>query len=104
MAISYNIASGSTILKVESNGFRDKISVEVISDSALDAPIKLTLKQSNTDDGTMSHALPEVPITTDAGANSNLLQSKSFYLSNLFLDIDVLTATVGTLEIYVDGK
>lgn len=98
MSSTYAISGGDTTILIATpvkNGLA--LSVEVISDSALDAPIQLKLQESNGDDATLSNDLPELPITTNSGADSNLLETKSFNTINLFLDIQVLTATLGTI-------
>ena len=111
MADTYSISSGSG--RVELNGIVNRflnlgqlgtLSIQVVSDGALDASITLKLQQSI--NGTDWHDLPETPLVADAGANSNLLQTASYYTTKLAVYVDVGTATLGTLTIYnsdVDG-
>ncbi len=102
MASSYDISGGSTSIKLELQAGQDIVGLDVISDSALDAAITIKLKQSF--DDLEFNDMPEIPITTDAGANSNLLRTNSFLGGNLWLDIDVLAATVGTLTLVSFGR
>ena len=105
MADTYAISSGSG--RVEVSGVADRylnlgqlgtLSVQVVSDASLDASITLKLQQSI--DGTNWHDLPETPLTADSGANSNLLQTASYYCQFLAVYIDVGSATAGTLTVY----
>jgi hypothetical protein len=105
MADTYTISSGSGRVELDgvitrnlNLGELGTLSVQVVSDGALNAPITLKLQQSI--DGTNWHDLPETPLVTDSGANSNLLQTASFYTNLLAVYIDVGSATLGTLTIY----
>lgn len=99
MAQEYTIATGSDSIEIQGIEQQSKIiAIQVVSDSALDAQIDLSLQQSI--DGTEWHDLPEALITADSGANSNLLQTASFYMNKLAVKLDVKTATLGTLTIY----
>lgn len=110
MADTYNISDGTG--RVELSGIQDRylnlgelgtLSIQVVSDNALDAPITLKLQQSIAGDEAIDvnwHDLPETPITADSGANSNLLQTASYYTNKLALHIDVGSATAGVLTIY----
>ena len=99
MSQTYTIVTGSDSIEIQ--GIEEQtsiIAIQVVSDSALNAEILLSLQQSI--DGVQWHDLPETPLTADAGANSNLLQTASFYMNLLAVKLDVQTATLGTLTIY----
>lgn len=99
MAQTYEISSGSATIEIEGTVEQtDIIAIQVVSDSDLDAKVKINLAQSI--DGVLWHDLPETPINADAGANSNLLQTKSFYTNRLAVVLDVQTATTGILTIF----
>ena len=102
MASSYNISDGSTQFKLDIQPGQDIAGVVVVSDSALNAAITLKLRQSA--DGLKFNDMPETPILADTGENSNLLQTNSFVSGDLYLDIDVLTATLGTLSLVSFGR
>lgn len=105
MADTFTISGGSG--RVELSGVNARnlnlgelgtLAVQVVSDASLDASITLKLQQSI--DGTNWHDLPETPLVADSGANSNLLQTASFYMNLLAVYVDVGSATLGTLTIY----
>ena len=99
MAQTYNISSGSASIEIDGIVEQTEIiAIQVVSDSALNAKVKLSLQQSI--DGVNWHDLPELALNADSGANSNLLQTKSFYMNLLAVKLDVQTATLGTLTIY----
>ena len=106
MASSYDISTGSGVILLDDN-FKNYdantiYGVQAVSTSDLDSSIQLKLQQSS--NGVEFHDLPETPIDTDAGANSNLLQTASFFLDNLYLSVNVQSATVGTLNLFSFGK
>lgn len=102
MASSYNISLGNGILLINADIQKSLNWLNVSSDSALNDVIVLKLQQST--DGLLFHDLPEAPIIADAGANSNLLQTESFIMGDLYLNIDVGSATLGTLNLVSGGK
>jgi len=102
MASTYDISTGSGRVQLDLQPDTDISGVFVISSSSLDAKIELKLQQSG--DGVNFNDLPETPIRADAGMNSNLLQTQSYVGGSLYLYIDVLTATVGTLNLFSFGK
>ena len=102
MASTYSISSGSGVVKIYSDNTKNIVGCQVVSDSALDSSIQLKLQQSS--DGVEFHDLPETPIDADAGANSNLLQTASFVLTDLYVSVDVQSATAGTLNLFSFGK
>ena len=102
MASDYNISTGPGEIELEIPAGSTIAGVQVISTSALDGAIILKLKQSS--DGVEFNDMPEIPITADAGANTNLLQTNSFVVGTLYLDIDVLSATVGELNFVSFGR
>ena len=102
MASDYDISTGSGEIEIEIPAGSTIAGVQVISTSTLDDMIILKLKQSS--DGLLFNDMPETPITADAGANTNLLQTNSFVVGKLYLDIDVLSATVGELNIVSFGR
>lgn len=102
MESSYDISGGSTQIELNLQSGQDIVGLDVISDSALDAAI--TIKLMQTFDDINFNDMPEVPITTDAGENTNLLRTNSFLGGTLYLDIDVMTATLGTLTLETFGR
>lgn len=111
MADTYDISTGSG--RVELSGVQNRfinlgqlgtLSVQVISDVSLDAPVTLKLQQSiagGVDNDINWVDVPkQVPLITDAGANSNILHTKYYYLNKLALHVDVGSATTGILTIY----
>ena len=86
MADTYSISSGSGRVSLSAVASRNlnlgqlgTLAVQVVSDASLDASITLKLQQSI--DGVNWHDLPETPLVADSGANSNLLQTSSFYMN-----------------------
>ena len=102
MASSYDITTGSGVLEIGGvNPSDDYVGVQV-TQTELDNTI--TLKLMQTEDGVQYHDLPQDPIQMATVVSSALLQSKDFNLSKLFLDIDVGSATTGTLTIYATSR
>jgi hypothetical protein len=102
LASTYTISDGTGRVLIPQDNTNTLDGCQVISDSALDSTIILKLQQSS--DGLTFHDLPEDPINADAGANSNLLQTASFVLDELYVYIDVQSATSGTLNLFSFGK
>ena len=105
MADTYDISTGSG--RVQLSGIKPRnlnigelgiIAIQVVSDASLDANVTIKLQQSI--NGTDWNELPETPLEIDSGANTNLLQTASFYTKFLAVYVDVQTATAGTLTIY----
>ena len=103
MASSYTISGGDTVIAIEVPQTTDIVGCYVISDSALNGSIQLKLGQS-ADGGVTVNNFPEIPIESDTGANSNLLQTKSFVNGEMYLTVTVNTATLGTINFYSFGK
>lgn len=104
--LTRQISAGSGTVVLSQKAIQNEhVAIQVISDSNLDQVITISLIQSNQIDFVDGeHDLPETPITANAGANSNLLTTRSFYCDFLALKIDVLTATLGTLTIITNYK
>ena len=102
MASSYDISGGSdTILLEGAEPDKEYAGVQVVQTS-LDAQITIKLQQTN--EGTQFHDLPESPVKMKTTTNSVLLQTTSFELTNLYIDIDVGSATTGTLNFYTVSR
>lgn len=101
MASSYDISLGSDNLELNSvDG--TYIALQVVSTSALDADITVKLVQSS--DGDNFEDLANTTETIVAGENSVYIESYDFTLDSVYLNIDVGTATVGEINIYVSNK
>lgn len=109
MASTYEITDGDGILLLDITDASesDIIGCYVVSDSALDDVVTITMGQS-VDNGVTISVLPEVfedgTNQIDAGENSNIMQTLSYVKGSVYLIIEVGSATVGTLTIDSFGK
>ncbi len=107
MVSEYDIAGGDATLEIDVVQGTNIIGCFVVSDSALNSSITLTMGQS-VDNGTTINVFPEKfedgTNTADAGQNSNILQTKSYVKGGVYLIIKVNSATLGTLTFDSFGK
>jgi len=101
----YDIAGGDTQIELSGvNRLNELVGAQVnqVVGDVLDGNITLKLVQS--EDGLEFHPLPERPILMEAADLSVLLQSCSFAASRLYLDIEVGTATSGSIQFSIFSK
>ena len=101
MASSYTISDGSGVIQLtpSTNVFR---AIQIVSDSALDATVTVKLQQSSNDSN--YEDLEGTLTTIVAGENTVLIETSDYTLDNLYLDVDVGSATLGTLNIFESNK
>jgi len=101
MASSYDISTGSGAVNLgEVTG--TYVAIQVVADATLNADITVKLKQ--TSDGTNFEDLANTSTTMLSGGDSVLLESYDFVLDNVYLDIQVGSATAGELSLYTSIK
>jgi len=107
LASSYDISGGST--KIDLNGVEGTYIAVQVSASGLDANVTVKLQQSSEANTVSDTAykfldLANTSATLTSATDSELLESFDFTLDSAYLDIDVGSATTGTLDIFVSSK
>jgi hypothetical protein len=101
MSSSIDISAYTVPVVISTETDETYVSMQISSDSALDADVIVKFQQSNNDQ------LIDVAGTTNtilAGANTVLIETFDFTTSTLYLHVDVGSATLGTLSISDSGK
>jgi hypothetical protein len=101
MASNYTISGGTARVDLTSSSSDTYVAIQVTSDSALDADITVLLQHSS--DGINFENLGTAT-TISSGVDGVLLETYDYTLNNLYLYIDVLTATLGTLNFFQSTK
>ena len=101
MASSYDISGGDSTIEILSSN-DSFASIQIISTSTLNADISVNLKHSSNDAN--YEDLANTTQTIAAGESSILIETTEYTLDKLYLDIDVGSATVGTIEWYISSK
>jgi len=78
------------------------VGMQIIADATLNADISISLSQSS--DGVNFEPLADTTQTMVSGGDSIFVESYDVVLDNLYLVVDVLTATVGELNLFVSTK
>ena len=96
MASTYTISTGTGRLSLN-DVTGTYVALQVTADSALNADI--TIKLQHTADGVNYFDLPSTEKTLVSGGDSVYIESYDFTLDNLYLYINVGSATLGTLDV-----
>ena len=101
MASSYTISTGTGRVSLGSPSL-DLVGLQVVADAALNSDISVKLQQSS--DGVNFFDLANTTKTLSSGGDSAILQSFDFNLNELFIYIDVQSATLGELTLFSFDK
>tara|TARA_R110000803_G_scaffold41208_1_gene88693 strand:+ start:455 stop:946 length:492 start_codon:yes stop_codon:yes gene_type:complete len=101
MASSYDISLGSDVIEILASE-NNYATIQIVSTSDLDSAISVSLKHSSDEENYESIASTTTAIAS--GVTTVLIETLDYTLDTLYLDIDVLAATVGTLNIFISTK
>lgn len=96
MASTYTISAGDGTLALNDVS-GTYVAMQVTADSALNADV--VVKLQHTADGVNYFDLPNTEKTLASGGDSVYIESYDYTLDNLVLNIDVGSATLGTLDV-----
>jgi hypothetical protein len=101
MASSYDISLGSDTIELLKSD-NSYATIQIVSTVDLDSGVSVSLKHSS--DGENYETITDTTTAISSGVNTVLIETLDYTLDTLYLDIDVLSATVGTLNIYISSK
>jgi len=101
MASNYDISLGSDTIEILTSD-KTYTSIQLTGSSSLNSDISVSIKESS--DAINFISISDTIYTIPSGGDSIKIDVLDYTLDVLYLDIDVLSATVGEIDIFITDK